>query len=233
MESIAIEFNADLWVWKCLEDLVSYKTLRSLVEDKGAVESHLSSREIISSSGEPVSRELVDALRDDERQSISKLVAHFGSQTIVTLCTTLEVANKEFFRAWFFSHPEQLHDYLVSGEVQGVVTLNDILRSAGREQLLARLAARASETACQGKYSKVLNRVSSHTKMPFPAGLDSKLQFVQVLRNRIVHEKESESGTPEAIAESQETVDDAILYLARVGLAKGVPGRYTVVPSRH
>ena len=38
---------------------------------------------------------------------------------------------------------------------------------------------------------------------------------------------------PEAIAESQETVDDAILYLARVGLAKGVPGRYTVVPSRH
>lgn len=232
MESIAIEFNADLWVWKCLEDLVSYNTLRSLVEDKGAVESRLLSREIISLGGEPAPPEFIQALLDEERQSISKLVAHFGSQTIVTLCTTLEVANKEFFRAWFFSHPEQLHDYLVSGEVKGVVALNDILRSADREQLLARLAAGAGETACQGKYSKVLNRVASHTKMSFPPGLDSKLQFVQELRNRIVHEKESESGNPEAIAESQETVDDAIMYLARVGLAKGVPGRYTVVVSR-
>ena len=103
MESIVIEFNADLWVWKCLEDLVSYKTLRLLVEDKGAVESYLSSRGIISLGGGPAPPEFIEALFDRERQSISNLVAHFGSQTIVTLCTTLEVANKEFFVLGFLA----------------------------------------------------------------------------------------------------------------------------------
>lgn len=232
MEPSAIEFNADLWLWKCLDDLVSYKTLRSLVEDQDAVETHLSSREIINGDGKPAPPEFVEALSAEVKRSIGKLVVHFGSQTIVTFCTTFEVAVKEFFCAWFVRYPKHMHDYLILGQVKGVVALNDVLGSADREQLLARLAAISSEAACQGKYSKVISRVAAHTRVPFPVGLDKHLQLVQELRNHIVHEKESEAGTLEAIDESHETVDKAILYLANVGCSRGLPGRYTCLSSR-
>ena len=224
-----VEFNADLWRWKCLDDYVCYKTLRELVENEKVVDAHLSSKEILSADGGDIPSQLVEKFHDHERATVGQLLGHFGSQTIVSICTTFEVSVREFFHVWFFEHPDQLHDYVVTGQVTGAVPLQDILYSSDRNELLGLLAARAAQKATQGKYEKIMRRVASHTKSDLPENLDKRLQEVQVLRNRIVHEKESDSGSSDAVLEAQEAVDKAVLYLANIGFSKELPGRYTCI----
>ena len=230
MKAAALKFDADLWRWRCLYDFVSYQTLSDLIGNSSAIDAHLKTRPVITATGEAPTAEILQMLLDSERNTIEGLVDHFASQTIVSVCTSFEVAIKEFLSVWFFHHPQHIHEYLATNQTKGVVPLKGIIDATDRDELLQRLAAKAADVATNGIYSKVLGRVEKHSKIAAPSGLAEDMSALREIRNRIVHEKEQESGRSIAVSKAQHAVDEAILYLARVGDVSKLPGMYSRLP---
>lgn len=222
-------FNPDNWRWQCLNDFVAFKTLCELVENDSAIASHLDSMNVISVDGEDVPADFVQQLRESKLSDVQQLVGHFGALTVVSLCTTFEVAAREFFGAWFYQKPAHLHDYVAYNSIKGGVSLPKILQHESKEELLISLAEDAAAVAVQGKYARSLARSSSLSKHELPPGLCGRITSLQTSRNKIVHEKCKHSGNLKEVSSAHDVVSDAIMFLAKVAHDSGVPGAYSCI----
>ena len=224
-----MKFNPDMWLARCLDDFVAFKSLSELIRDEAVINNHVSSFVPRSTSGDDVPDETASRWRQNRREEIGSLVGHFGALTVVGLCTTFEVAAREFFASWFMEHPKQLHNFLHAGNIKGVVPLSDILSSDSKGNLLSKLSDRSASVAATGKYSGVITRAEKLSKVPVDEGVREHLDPLQKMRNEIVHEKAPHTGDLKEISAAHQSASDAILYLAKVAHDAGVPGFYSCV----
>ena len=223
------EFNGDLWLCRCLEDFGAFKALSDLISNSTVMDAHIASYTAMSVSGTAAPRKIAVQLKDRHFEEIKNLVVHFGAQTIVCLCTSFEVAAREFFKAWFIRRPEHVHEYIDNGSRKGLVPLSEIISAQNRDELMLQLANRASHAAVGGKYGRILKRVEAFSKAAIPNQLSQKIRVLQEQRNEVVHEKGKHSGSAEAIERAHDTVHEAIIYLSIAGKANDVPGRYSCI----
>ncbi len=221
-------FDGDLWAWKALEDFINYKCLHEYVSNSSAVETH---RESIRSVhvGPSFSDEDVKRLRQEYVGDLAKALVHLASQTLVTLCTTFEIASKNFFFSMFVRHPERMFEYVGGEDQKGHVKLTRILNAEDYDGLILDLARSASTAASKGDYSKVLKRAAKLCKSDADGDLLRKIDQLQRDRNKVVHEKYSPDWNFEDVSKAHEVVADCVANFCRLGLAADIPGSYTFV----
>ncbi|PTB19117.1 hypothetical protein C9I57_18900 [Trinickia symbiotica] len=221
-------FDADHWYWKALEDFVAYRDMDKFLRSGKAFSAYADSMILHASddNDESATRaKLVESLRD----SLTGSLDHFASLTIVAMCSTFEVAAKEFYENVFFRHPKRMHEYLGKEKQLGVVQLSDVVEAGDYHRLLHRLAQRAAANATKGKYGDILARAFKIAGSPNDRDLTDRLNGVQMERNRVVHEKEVLQRDVKALDATHSILADAIGSLAQLALNLDVPGSYTCV----
>src|SRR5690606_13417952 len=94
-------------------------------------------------------------------------------------------------------------------------------------ELIVDLSRRAAAVASKGDYGKSLLRASTLVKVELDTQTTA-LVALQKTRNAIVHEAASPITLP-SITDAHDIVDGAIESLCRLGLAAGIPGRYSCI----
>ncbi len=220
-------FNGDAWKFKALEDYASYKALHDFATNSSALQAYESSLKYYAAIPELHPQSTERLLRDHKNEDVERALSHYGSQTIVSLCTCYEVAIRDFFTSVFIAHPDRLFDFIGPEGAKGHVSLRDITMHNSLGELVIQLSRRAAAVASKGDYGKSLLRASALVKVE----LDTKvtaLVALQKTRNAIVHEAARPITLP-SIADAHDTVDGAIESLCRLGLAAGIPGRYSCI----
>ena len=168
-------------------------------------------------------------LRDKVELSLKSSLNHFAAQTVVSLCTTFEVAIRQFFRCLFIKYPNYMHNYIGGGHNKGTVPLADLVDAGDYSKFISELAEGASAAASKGKYSELLKRASKLSRCEIETEIVEKIKALQVTRNKIVHEKHLPDLELEDIENSHSVVSSTIEALCHMGIKKGIPGRYTYV----
>ncbi|MDO9319449.1 MAG: hypothetical protein Q7V56_14805 [Gammaproteobacteria bacterium] len=222
-------FDLDHWEWKCLEDFGSYQDIHDFVGNQQAVDAHKSSMTYFAI--DPASHpENTDALlRTETEVRIKKSLFHFASSSIVSLCTTYEVASKQFFKCLFVNHPMFMYDFIGAESRRGTIKLKDVVEARNYGKVIEDAANNAASAATKGKYSDILKRAAKLCDAQTNEQLVNQIDTIQRLRNRIVHEKESSSFGVKDVGEAHQHIAQAIENLGHFAIKMDVPGRYTYI----
>ena len=220
-------FNGDTWKYKALEDYASYKALYDFATSSSALQAYESSLQYYAAIPELHSDDTERSLRKQKSEDVERALSHYGSQTIVSLCTCYEIAIRDFFEAVFIAHPERLFDFIGPEGAKGHVSLREIIMRSSLRELLIELSRQAAAVASKGDYGKALLRASTLVKVQLDTNAED-LVALQKTRNKIVHEAIRPIALP-SIEDAHSTVDRAIESLCRMGLAAGIPGRYSCI----
>jgi hypothetical protein len=220
-------FNGDAWKFKALEDYSSYKAFHDFATNLSALQAYEESFQYYAAIPEIHPHGTEKLLRGHKRDDVERALNHYGAQTIVSLCTCYEVAIRNFFECVFIAYPDRLFDFIGPESAKGHVSLRDITIHKSRDELLIELSRRGAAVASKGDYGKSLLRASNLVR----SGLDietAALAALQKTRNVIVHEAAHPMALP-SITDAHDTVDSAIESLCKIGLATGIPGRYSCI----
>lgn len=226
-------FDGDTWKYNALEDLISFKTFHDFVGNVAAVKAYVDSLEYHEGVPELRIENAELSLRKTKKNDVEKALDHYGSQTIVSLCTCYEVAIRDFFRCVFISKPEAMYAFVGPEGAKGHIPLRDVINSASRELLIADLATRSAATATKGGYGQSLERASNLVGAETNRVLTVELGMLQKSRNAIVHERSRESVTLAAVASAHTTIDAGIETMCRIAYGAGIPGNYTCIDHSH
>ena len=149
-------FNADYLYSKALDDFCSFKDMYEYVQSAEAMDSHKNSLSLIS-SGEPIPNAR-EHLESELESSIINSMNHFAALSITGLCTSFEIAAKEFFFNLFLKCPQYMYDYLNNEKKSATVPLGEIVEAKDYQILIESLAQKASGIASKGKYKEVVKR---------------------------------------------------------------------------
>lgn len=222
-------FNGDHWKWKSLEDYIAFKEMYGFVNDHQAMETYKNSMTYVALEPELHEENTHQKLRNYKASSIIDSLDHFASQTLISLCTTYEVASKDFFKNLFIKHPRFMHDYVGEGKNRGTIKLNDLVESGGYETFIEAISEKSSSVASKGKYGDTLIRASKLCKYKIEDEVVNKINSLQNKRNKIIHEKNITPFAIEDIEAAQSLVAHVIEMLCEFALKKDVPGRYTCI----
>jgi hypothetical protein len=222
------EFDGDTWKYNALMDYVAFKELNEFIGNHAALDAHAASYEVMGDTG-AFSQAQLDRLRTAKIDTLKDTLSHFGSQTIISLCTTFEVCVREYLRALFLREPQAMFDFLGSEDSRGHIPLKEILQVSSHADLLARLAHMASGTASKGKYGQVYARALSCSGTSGGKVQTEKLNSLQVERNKFIHERHRPSVGMEEVRLAHLVVDETIQGLCQAAVDVGVPGRFTCV----
>jgi len=103
-----IFFNADYLYLKALNDFCSFKDMYEYVQNTEAMNSHKNSLSLIS-SGAPIPN-AQEHLTTELESSIVNSMNHFAALSITGLCTTFEIAVKDFFFKLFIKYPQYMNE---------------------------------------------------------------------------------------------------------------------------
>lgn len=222
-------FDGDYWVWKALEDFIAFKEIHAYVNNQLAMNAYKSSMSYIAL--EPDMHEEGTELEHKNRveSTLRNSLDHFASQTLVSLCTTYEVAVRQFFKCLFVKHPICMHDFIGHEQQKGIVLLKDIIKAGNYSDVIKGTAEQASGAASKGKYGRILGRASNLCKYEIETDMIDSLNLLQSKRNKIVHEKNIESLIIEDIGKAHILISKAIESLCYMALEKNVPGNYTYI----
>jgi hypothetical protein len=225
-----LEFDGDLWLFKSLEDYIAYKNLSEYINNPDAIKCHIESFDYVllgSSGGLP--EDVEDLHREHKEQDLTKVMNHFCNLTIVGLCTTYEAAIKDFLLCFFFYNPSHIYSFIGTNDLQGIVSLKEILKSKSHEDLIFNLAENAASKASKGKYGDILNRISKLCNEEKCKKISGQLNELQAERNKIIHNKYSKERELQEIASKQEIVSTAITIMCGYGVLKKIPGCYSCI----
>ena len=224
-----MHFNGDFHKYKNLQDFIAIKSMHDLASNKLAIKAYFESMTLHTTEdsllGEHTRKNLSDSMKKDIETSIN----HFGGLTIIGLCTCFEVAAKDFFKAFFFSKPKSMHDYLEHRAIQGSVAFDDITNSDSLDDLFAALAERAASKAIKGHFSEVMRRVSKISKSQLDKNVSKSLDQLQKLRNKIAHEKHAQNWDVARLQEFENVVGKGIDELCKAAYSNDIPGSYTCI----
>lgn len=110
-------------------------------------------------------------------------------QMIVLATTYAELILKDFFRCLFIARPPRMNTYLSpEGKGKATVSLNEILNTASKEELIMNLVEQATSVAVGPKFDKVVEKIIRECKLELDRPFVEDLRALNELRNRIVHE---------------------------------------------
>lgn len=222
------EFDGDTWKYNALMDYVAFNELSEFIGNNAALDAHAGSYAVTGDTS-AFSQAQLDSLRTAKIETLEATLSHFGSQTVISLCTTFEVCVREYFRALFLVKPQAMFDFLGSEDSRGHIPLKEILQVSSYQDLLARLAHTASGTASKGKYGQVYARALSRSGTSGSKAQTEKLNALQFERNKFIHERHRPTVSLEVVRSAHLVVDDAIQGLCKAGVDVGLPGRFTCV----
>ncbi len=222
-----IIFNGDRLAWKALEDFIAYRDLYLYINNQTAMTSYTQSMSL-HSSVEPDEKS-ANNLRNEVEISIKNSLSHFASQTIVSFCTTYEIACKEFFKNLFIKHPQLMHDCVSDKYTNGTILLKEIINAESYDEIVSNTADKAANSASKGKYGDFIKRAAKSTRLDFNQDIVVQLNTLQLLRNRIIHEKHITPLTIDELSTAQSTVSASIEFLCRCAINKDVPGKYSCI----
>jgi len=223
------EFDGDTWKFKALEDYVAYKELDEFVHNDLATQAHVNSYRLSTTDADAFPKTCTDTICDRKILTLRDALTHFARQTTVSLCTTYEVTVRDFFKTYFQTNPAALFEYVGPEDAKGYVALRDILQVESHTELIVRLADRAAGAASKGKYGQVYARAFALCGVPEDKELLQRLNSLQVERNKFIHERHRPDCGLNEVTEAHSIVDGAIEGLCELGVAKGIPGRYTCI----
>lgn len=229
MKMIEEKFDGDHWAWKALEDFVAFKDIYEYVTNQAAMDTHKDSVNYFAIGSQLHHPNSNSDLRNRAETSLKNSLNHFAAQTLVSLCTTYEVALKQFFKCLFIKHPNYMHDYVGSKDGRGTIHLKDLVDSGDYLGFISSLAETASSVASRGKYTESLKRAASLCKYEQSEVIFDGIEEIQTIRNRIVHEKYLPKLDIGDLQRSHSAVSSVIENLCHMGIKKKLPGRYTYV----
>jgi hypothetical protein len=210
-------------------DFIAIRDLHEILSSKTAVDAHLNSRTLMSLSGSDEDVEIKSRVGAQFSSSLTNSLDHFSALTVLALCTTFEVAAKDFFRNIFILHPMYMRDFLRSADQLGTILLSDVVEAGDYNSLINALAEKASNSATKGKYSSVLARAIKLCKFEYNTEVKNNIDSIQADRNSIAHEKAISSRSIKSISEAHSIIADALEIFAECAIKKKIPGRYTCV----
>lgn len=223
------EFDGDHRKYQALMDYVAFKELHEFVSNSAAIAAHTDSYAVRSHGSFAKSK--VAELRLAKAEELRSALTHFACQTVVSLCTTFEVAVRDFLQAVFTVRPAGMFEFLGPEDARGHVSLKEVLQAVSHDELVGALAKKAAGTASKGKYGAVFARSTQLAGGVADKEIVKRLDGLQAERNRLVHERHRPSISLEEVLSAQATVDTAIEALCEIAVTAGVPGRYTYVRS--
>ncbi len=230
IEIFETTFEGDHWAWKALEDFVSYKCVYEYVTNSSAVDAHKDSI-IAFQAGPDSSDDDIERLKASYIEDLKKSLNHIAAQNLVSLCTTFEVASRNFFCSLFVKHPRRMHDFIGGEGQKGRVEFARIVNAEGYLELILDLARVAASRASKGDYSKILERAAQLCRGRVDQELLGKMDQLQSERNKIVHEKYSCPWEFDDVSKAQDTVASCIATFCSLAVAANVPGSYTFIET--
>ncbi len=228
-----IIFDGDLLRFKSLEDYAAFKDMHDLVNDQGAIKSHVEAYKLYAIDPSLHDEGSEDALREQMCSGIVSALNHFGGLTIVSLCTTYEIAVKEFLFCFFIKNPGHIYEFIGPENARGHVSLKEVLRADSYIDLLGSLAQKAASSASKGKYSQVLIRIAQLCKDDINKDIVKNLDQLQNERNKIVHEKYSKTWQLADIQDAENIVSEVIEQICHYGMNNDIPGKYSCVSNEN
>jgi hypothetical protein len=192
----AIYFDADKWHQKLLEEEKFFDELTALANDTGAATSHLDELD----TTDPFTK---NYLRAKTIERVQGGISTFHRQLIVLVVTLCEAMTKEFFYCLFRSKNPHMREYLKgdrSNNLKGVVYFSEVIDSSTKDDLIMKLAERASQVATQGKIEDIIKRIEKHSKGEFDGDLKKALPIVYRKRHIFVHEADDSTLDSEVIS---------------------------------
>ena len=143
-------------------------------------------------------------------------IAHqvYLKQMIVLATTYVELILKDFFLCLFIAQPPRMNFYLSpEGKGKATVSLNEILNTTSKEELILNLAEQATAVAVGPKFDKIVEKIIKECKLELDGNFLENLRALNELRNRIVHE-----GRTEEVVHIQQVHNNfgLLLYLVYV-----------------
>ncbi|WP_236199791.1 hypothetical protein [Pseudomonas pseudonitroreducens] len=221
------KFLLDNWQSKLLDHYTKFMNLHELINNSEALAAHRNSLEYFAIEPSLHEEGTEENLRNSIVNDIQGLTTHFASQTLVGMCTTLEVAMKDFFHSVFFTHPKFMTNYVGEEKNKGMIKFSEITSAKSLESLMYDQAEKSAGIASRGKYSKCLLQAGQLCDSPFNDDLISRIAEIQDIRNEVIHENALAELTLENISEIHGTISNAIEGLGRIARSKGVEGNYT------
>ena len=226
-------FNGDGLRFKSLEDYVAFKSFHDFVNNKNAIDAHLKSYEYYATDPSLHEERTDIMLGNQKTEDIISSLNHFGGLTLTSLCTTFEIAIKEFLCCYFFHNPKTMYGFLGRDDSKGMVSLNDMLTVNTYQALIVNLATKSASKASKGTYVEAFSRVGKLCKANIDKEVLTKLNDLQTYRNKIVHEKFLKQWTLSDISDYEVLVSSVIEEICRFGIAKNIPGKYTCVSGEN
>jgi len=223
------KFNGDLMRSKSLDDYVAFKAMYDLVYDKKAIATHIESLNYYAYDPSMHAEDTNIKLGSIKSEDIYSSLHHYGGLTVISLCTTFEIAAKDFLSCYFFQNPHSMYEFIGGHETKGMVQLKEMLAADSYQDLIVALSEQASSKASKGKYGEVLVRIAKLCKQEYDKNLATKLNDLQEIRNKIVHEKYSKHWLLEEISNFEGLVASVIEDLCKFGIKKSIPGNYSCV----
>lgn len=227
------KFNGDLLRYKSLMDYVAFKSLHDLVNNKNAIKAHLRGYNLYASDSSLDDEGTDKALREIMSDDVFSALNHFGGLTIISLCTTYELAVREFLTCFFMQHPNHMYEFLGPDEARGHVSLREVLKVGSYSDLLLSLATKSASVASKGKYGQALTRMANLCNGDVDKELTKKLDNIQNIRNKIVHEKYIQTWELDKIQEVEKLISVVIEQICLYGLNNQIPGDYTCINKEH
>jgi hypothetical protein len=226
-------FNGDRLRYKSLEDYAAFKDLYDFVSNKTAVKSHLESYDLYVIDPSLHDEGTEDMLREEMSSGVFSALNHFGGHTIISLCTTYELAAREFLFCFFIKNPSHIYEFIGPEDARGHVSLKEVLKVNSYQDLLISLAKKAAAVASKGKYGQVLARIANLCKEDIDKHNIKKLDKLQNERNKIVHEKFSKKWELSDIQETENLISAIIEEICQFGLNNNIPGNYTCISNEN
>lgn len=229
MEMIGEKFDGDHWAWKALEDFIAFKDMYEYVTNQSAMDTHKDSMNYFAIVPNLHDSDSASKLRNQTERSLKSSLYHFAAQTLVSMCTTYEVALKQFFKCLFIKYPNYMHDYIGRTDGRGTVQLKDLVESGDYLSFISSLAEKASSAASKGQYRESLNRAARLCKYEQGESIFKGIEEIQGIRNKIVHEKHLPILDIDELHRFHGILNSVIESLCHMGIEKEIPGRYTYV----
>lgn len=226
-------FSGDTWVHKALMDFVAFQELADFAACEPAIQVYATSLKVYSTDISVFSESQIESLRNNRKVIIKEASEKLGCQTIISLCTTLEVANREFLKCYFFKNPAALFAYIGPDHAKGHIALKQVLNTKSHAELIEGLAGEAANLASKGKYGQVLNRIRKLCGLLEDTQLSQDLDLLQSKRNKIVHDKLELGREFANVNDAHSTIHKALENICEIGLAKGIPGEYSYIQPIH
>jgi len=218
-------FYVGAWSIEIRQALAPIDMLESLLNDKDIVgflkprikgHSHLRNLKL-----PPSGLELSDEYLRGEINIAYKV---YLRQMVVIAASYIELILKDFFTSLYTSKPRSMNQVLQPyGEKRAYVSLNEILESESKKELVQHLVDRAARRKVSNDLDKILKQLISDCGLELDRPFVEDVCSLKEKRNRIVHEETDEEISVDQVYDYFRLIQYLLYVLAKVSEQKKVP----------